>query len=168
MAITPNGASIVEMRNDAAAAAMQDSAPYMSVRVAPIWLYASAHRQNRTAPPMAVTMLTGMMTTSPTPPGMSARPTAAVPAAVRATAAHENVLCLLSRPMRGANKTNARNVPMSPMRMPVSNAVRSAGSNTSPGKMDATCVQHSQAMSRPIPKKRSGYMSADRGSSSPA
>ena len=108
------------------------------------------------------------MTTSPTPPGMSARPTAAVPDAVRATAAHENALCLLSRPMRGASKTNARNVPMSPMRMPVSNAVRSAGSNTSPGKMDATCVQHSQAMSRPIPKKRSGYMSADRGSSSPA
>ena len=166
MAITPNGASIVEMRNDAAAAAMQESAPYMSVRVAPIWLYASAHRQNSTAPPMAVTMLTGMMTTSLNPPGM--RPTAAVPAAVRATAAHENALCLLSRPMRGANKTNARNVPMSPMRMPVSNAVRSAGSNTSPGKMDATCVQHSQAMSRPIPKKRSGYMSADRGSSSPA
>ena len=53
---------------------------------------------------------------------------------------------------------------MSPMRMPVSNAERSAGSNTSPGKMEATCVQHSQAMSRPIPKKRSGYMSADRGS----
>ena len=150
------GGRIVLTTNDATAATMQDAAPYMSVCVPPIWLYASAQRQKRNAPPMAVTVAAANTAAVGAPAGMRPRPAVIVPRAVRPTKQALVFTRRLRRPMREASSASTTNVPTSPKRMPLSKASRNPWSKPRPGKMDATCVQQSHAMSRPMPKNRRG------------